>query len=228
MRRDEGRDLARVHEQVFGQQGAQLREAEGREPVRAGPRAGERWAGLVEEEVRGGEGDWAGAFVGPEPSEGEVVESAGEEVEVGVQELEVVGGGAGGYGDAIHVDGEGADLLPASGGVGACAKAGGRVEVLGCAWVHGEEGEGAKRGERAALDGDAEGDQRVVYDTAAIALRGFLTRAGDLEVCEVWDRGECGDERGDVRGGVEERRVLFHQQISHFPAAVRRAAETSR
>lgn len=79
------------------------------------------------QKVGGWERDRAGAFVGTEPAEREVLERGGEEMEVGVQEFEMVGGGGGVRWDAVHVDGERADLLPAFGGIGTCAEAGGGV-----------------------------------------------------------------------------------------------------
>lgn len=79
-----------------------------------------------------------------------------------------------------------------------------------------------------ALDRNAQRDEGVVDRAAAESVSGFLIRTGDLEVLEVWNGRKGTDERGDVGGGVKERRVLLHEEVGHFPAAIGRCADSER
>lgn len=69
-----------------------------------------------------------------------------EEAEIGVEEFEMVGGGGRVRRDAVHVDGQGADLLPSSRGVGSRTEARGRVEILCGAWMYGQKRKRCERG----------------------------------------------------------------------------------
>lgn len=86
--------------------------------------------------------------------------------------------------------------------------------------MHGLQGKRAECGQGGALDGDAQGDEGVVYCAAAVSGRVSGAWAGDGEVCEVCEVGEGGDKSRDVCGSVEERGVLLYQQVLHFPGAV--------
>lgn len=83
--------------------------------------------------------------------------------------------------------------------------------------VEGERGEGVQG---RALDGDAQGDEGVVDCAAAVTGGGGEVGTGDFEVGEVDEFGEGGNEGGDVCGCVEERGVLFDEEVLHFPGSV--------
>ena len=88
-----------------------------------------------------------------------------------------------------------------------------------------DEREGAEFQEGTALDGDAQGYERVVDDRAAIAVGAVLPWAGNLQVFELFESGHGADKGGDVGGGVEEGRVLSHEEIGDFPASISRSAK---
>ncbi len=85
---------------------------------------------------------------------------------------------------AVHEDGEGPDLSPASNGVGKRAQAGDGVQVQDGAGMDGER-ECVQRDEVRPLDRDAEGDESIIDDITTVALRRFLPGAGDFEVFQI-------------------------------------------
>jgi len=129
-------------------------------------------------------------------------------------------------GKRVHMDIQLADLPPPFLRVGSRTKAHCGGEVEDRAGVNGYEGERVQVRKRGALDCDAERDERVVDCAASEAVSGFLIRTGDLEVLEIWDGGKGADERGDIGGGVKERRVLLHEEVGHFPAAIGGCADS--
>ena len=58
--------------------------------------------------------------------------------------------------------------------------------------------------EGGAFNGDAEGDECVVYGITTVTLGGVLVGAGDGKVSEVGEAGECLDKGGDVCCCVED------------------------
>ena len=82
----------------------------------AATRAGE-WRAWCSEGRFGAEGEGKWAF-GAVPAENEAADRAGESLEVGVQEFEMVCRAGEAVRDSVHVYGELSDLPPAFGGVG--------------------------------------------------------------------------------------------------------------
>ena len=68
-----------------------------------------------------------------------------------------------------------------------------------------------------ALDGNAQRDERIVYDVASIPLALLLARAADLEMLQRRQRIECPDERWNIGGRMKERRVLLDEHVGQLP-----------
>ena len=92
--------------------------------------------------------------------------------------------------------------------------------------MNGVERESTQLQERTALNGNAQGDERVVHNGATVAVSTVLVRAGYFKVFELFESRDGADEGWNVGGSMEKGWVLFNEEVGDLPASIRSSAKT--
>lgn len=94
------------------------------------------------------------------------------------------------------------------------------MEVEKAAGVDGVHGQRSQAVQWRTFDGNTDRNERIIDDCPAVSNLVVGSRTRDLQVSEVDELGEGGDEGGNVCRCVEQRRVLLDEKILHLPASV--------
>lgn len=82
------------------------------------------------------------------------------------------------------------------------------------------EGESTKAVDGSTLYGNAQRDESIVHHCAAMARSIVVAGTGDLEVGQIDQLRECGNEGWDIGRGMEQRGILCDEQVGHLQGTI--------